>query len=77
MPLPAARRDDRRNSLTIRARLMKACSAKCIPREYREGELNKGESVCLDRCAAKFFDTYTKTNELMQQASEKMMQGAK
>jgi hypothetical protein len=33
---------------------------KCIPKEYREGELNKGEGVCIDRCAAKFFDVQMK-----------------
>jgi import inner membrane translocase subunit TIM10 len=39
---------------------------KCVPREYREGELNKGESVCIDRCASKFFDVQMKISELLQ-----------
>jgi import inner membrane translocase subunit TIM10 len=38
--------------------MIKVCSLKCIPTDYREGELNKGESVCLDRCAAKFFEAH-------------------
>jgi mitochondrial import inner membrane translocase subunit TIM10 len=46
------------------------CTAKCVPRDYREGEINKGESVCLDRCAAKFFDTHMKISEIMQQESQ-------
>ena len=50
--------------------LTKACQKKCIPTEYREGELNKGESVCLDRCAAKFFDVHMKVSELLQQESQ-------
>jgi import inner membrane translocase subunit TIM10 len=40
---------------------------KCIPGDYREGELNKGESVCLDRCVAKFFEVNMKVTEKMQQ----------
>ena len=39
---------------------------KCIPKEYREGEINKGEGVCIDRCAAKFFDVQMKVSELLQ-----------
>jgi len=48
-------------------RLIRSCSSKCIPNDYREGELNKGEGVCLDRCAAKFFDTQMKVSELLQE----------
>lgn len=39
---------------------------KCIPPEYREGDLNKGESVCIDRCVGKFFETNIKVTERMQ-----------
>ncbi|KAI5864736.1 mitochondrial import inner membrane translocase subunit TIM10 [Durotheca rogersii] len=48
-------------------RLTRACAKKCVPNDYREPELNKGESVCLDRCAAKFFDVHLKVSELLQQ----------
>ncbi|KAI1314302.1 mitochondrial import inner membrane translocase subunit TIM10 [Xylaria venustula] len=51
-------------------RLTKACQQKCIPNDYREAELNKGESVCLDRCAAKFFDVHMKVSEQLQQESQ-------
>ena len=44
----------------------KSCTKKCIPPEYREGDLNKGESVCLDRCISKFFDVNLKISEKMQ-----------
>jgi mitochondrial import inner membrane translocase subunit TIM10 len=56
----------------------KVCQAKCIPNDYREGELNKGESVCLDRCVAKFFETHQKIAEMMQdqQAQQQARGGA-
>ncbi|KKK23544.1 hypothetical protein P175DRAFT_0430608 [Aspergillus ochraceoroseus IBT 24754] len=47
-------------------RLTESCTKKCIPADYREGELNKGESVCLDRCVAKFFEVNIKVSEKMQ-----------
>ncbi|PHH91636.1 hypothetical protein CDD83_10922 [Cordyceps sp. RAO-2017] len=51
-------------------RLQKACQQKCVPTDYREAELNKGESVCLDRCTAKFLDTSMKVGEIMQQQGQ-------
>ncbi|CAK7203616.1 protein transporter tim10 [Sporothrix eucalyptigena] len=50
----------------MHARLAKICKAKCVPTDYREAELNKGESVCLDRCAAKFFSVHMSVSEQMQ-----------
>ncbi|KAL1970599.1 hypothetical protein VTN77DRAFT_4243 [Rasamsonia byssochlamydoides] len=47
-------------------RLVQSCTQKCIPPDYREGDLNKGESVCLDRCVAKFFEVNIKISEKMQ-----------
>lgn len=40
--------------------LTQSCYKKCIPPSYQESELNKGESVCLDRCVSKFFDVNNK-----------------
>jgi len=48
------------------SRLTQSCLKKCIPPDYREGDLNKGESVCLDRCVAKFFEVNIKVSEKMQ-----------
>lgn len=45
---------------------METCTKKCIPGDYREADLNKGESVCLDRCVAKFFEVNVKVSEKMQ-----------
>ena len=46
--------------------MMRVCSAKCIDKTYREGELTKGESVCLDRCASKFFEAHQTISEQLQ-----------
>ncbi|KIX00804.1 mitochondrial import inner membrane translocase subunit tim10 [Rhinocladiella mackenziei CBS 650.93] len=48
------------------SRLTQSCLKKCIPADYRESDLNKGESVCLDRCVAKFFEVNIKVSEKMQ-----------
>lgn len=45
-------------------RLVETCYNKCIPNKYLEPELNKGESVCVDRCVGKFFDANTKIGEV-------------
>ncbi len=50
--------------------LTKTCALKCVPTDYRESELNKGESVCLDRCAAKFFDVHMKVSEILQKETQ-------
>jgi len=48
------------------SRLTESCMKKCIPGDYREGDLNKGESVCLDRCVSKYFEVNIKVSEKMQ-----------
>ncbi|PHH60725.1 hypothetical protein CDD81_1307 [Ophiocordyceps australis] len=53
-------------------RLQKTCQKKCVPTDYREGELNKGEAVCLDRCTVKFLDASMKIGEIMQQQGQAM-----
>ncbi|KAK0618170.1 Tim10/DDP family zinc finger-domain-containing protein [Bombardia bombarda] len=50
----------------MHSRMVKICTLKCIDKTYREGELAKGESVCLDRCAAKFFESHQKISEQLQ-----------
>ncbi|KAJ9651848.1 protein transporter tim10 [Neophaeococcomyces mojaviensis] len=47
-------------------RLSQSCLKKCIPADYREPDLNKAESVCIDRCVAKFFEVNMKVSEKMQ-----------
>jgi import inner membrane translocase subunit TIM10 len=41
-------------------RMTRSCHRKCIPPKYRDSELNKGESVCIDRCVAKYLDVHEK-----------------
>lgn len=47
-------------------RLVSSCHAKCINTRYAEGDLNKGESVCIDRCVGKFFEVNKKVGEKLQ-----------
>ncbi|WFD32871.1 protein transporter tim10 [Malassezia sp. CBS 17886] len=50
-------------------RLVDACHTKCISPRYAEADLNKGESVCIDRdnsCVSKFFAVNGKVGEQMQ-----------
>ncbi|KAK9475277.1 putative mitochondrial import inner membrane translocase subunit [Dipodascopsis tothii] len=47
-------------------RLVESCHQKCVPPRYGEGELNKGESVCIDRCVSKYFEVNMKVGEFMQ-----------
>ncbi|KAH0838573.1 Tim10/DDP family zinc finger-domain-containing protein [Lanmaoa asiatica] len=49
-------------------RIVASCHSKCISPRYAEGDLNKGESVCIDRCVAKFFEVNKKVGEKMQSA---------
>ncbi|EGG01821.1 uncharacterized protein MELLADRAFT_38961 [Melampsora larici-populina 98AG31] len=47
-------------------RLVRSCHTKCIGNRYAEPDLNKGESVCVDRCVEKFFNVNAKVGERMQ-----------
>lgn len=47
-------------------RLVDVCHTKCITQKYNEGDLNKGESLCLDRCVAKYFAVHTSVGEVSQ-----------
>ncbi|XP_038654775.1 mitochondrial import inner membrane translocase subunit Tim10 [Scyliorhinus canicula] len=43
---------------SLPSRMTHACHRKCVPPHYKEAELSKGESVCLDRCVAKYLDIH-------------------
>ncbi|MBW0475390.1 hypothetical protein O181_015105 [Austropuccinia psidii MF-1] len=47
-------------------RLVRSCHTKCIGNRYSEADLNKGESICIDRCVDKFFKVNTKVGERIQ-----------
>ncbi|XP_022085855.1 mitochondrial import inner membrane translocase subunit Tim10-like [Acanthaster planci] len=52
-------------------RMTTACQKKCIAPSYGEGDLSKGESVCLDRCVAKYLEVH---DNLGKKLTEKSMQ---
>ncbi|XP_033099503.1 mitochondrial import inner membrane translocase subunit Tim10-B-like [Anneissia japonica] len=39
-------------------RMTSTCQSKCVPSTYHEGDLTKGEAVCLDRCVAKYLEIH-------------------
>ncbi|KAF8078359.1 Tim10/DDP family zinc finger-domain-containing protein [Lyophyllum atratum] len=47
-------------------RMVSSCHNKCISARYAEPDLNKGESVCIDRCVAKFNEVQKKVGEKLQ-----------
>lgn len=52
-------------------RLVSSCWTKCIQPQanshrFAEGDLLKGEAVCIDRCSAKFFEVNKAVGERMQ-----------
>jgi import inner membrane translocase subunit TIM10 len=50
-------------------RMTAACHKKCIPPKYSEAELGKGESVCLDRCIAKYLEVHERIGKKLTQMS--------
>eukprot|EP01134_Creolimax_fragrantissima_P008504 CFRG8504T1 len=52
--------------------MVDTCYKKCIPGAYREGDLTKGEAVCLDRCAAKYIDLSEKIGRQMTEIQNTM-----
>lgn len=42
----------------------RSCHSKCVSPRYAEPDLNKGESVCIDRCVSKFFEVNKKVCRL-------------
>ena len=49
-----------------RDRIVDACHRKCIPPKYGDSELNKGESVCIDRCVVKYLEVHQKVGQKFQ-----------
>ncbi|UJR13352.1 hypothetical protein I4U23_000370 [Adineta vaga] len=39
-------------------RMTTACHKKCVIPRYKDSELSKGESVCIDRCVAKYMEVH-------------------
>ncbi|KAF8735743.1 hypothetical protein AX14_001533 [Amanita brunnescens Koide BX004] len=47
-------------------RMVSSCYAKCISQRFAEGDLNKGENVCIDRCVSKYNEVQKKIGEKLQ-----------
>ena len=50
-------------------RMTSACHKKCVPPKYKDSELAKGESVCLDRCVAKYLEIHERVGRKLTQLS--------
>jgi import inner membrane translocase subunit TIM10 len=50
-------------------RMTNSCYKKCIPPKFKEAELGKGESVCIDRCVAKYLDIHERVGKKLTQLS--------
>ena len=51
------------------------CQKKCIAPTYRDSELTKGESVCIDRCVAKYFDIHDRIGKKLTALTQAQQQG--
>ncbi|KAH9497831.1 translocase of inner membrane 10 [Dermatophagoides farinae] len=58
-------------------RMTRACRLKCIVRKYKDSELSKGESVCIDRCVAKYLDIHDKIGKKLNSLSRMDEEAAK
>jgi len=50
-------------------RMTNACHRKCVAPKYHEAELGKGESVCVDRCVAKYLDIHERVGKKLTELS--------
>nr|CAB3266960.1 Tim10 small zinc finger-like protein [Phallusia mammillata] len=51
-------------------RMTASCHKKCISTKYNEGDLEKGEAVCIDRCVAKYLDIHEQIGKKLTQISQ-------
>ncbi|RWS19989.1 mitochondrial import inner membrane translocase subunit Tim10-like protein [Leptotrombidium deliense] len=58
-------------------RMTSSCHKKCVPPKYREGELTKGESVCIDRCVSKYLDVHERIGKKLTAISMQDEEAAK
>ncbi|KAK9460905.1 uncharacterized protein V1516DRAFT_674456 [Lipomyces oligophaga] len=56
----------------LRRSASEICMQKCIPNYYSEGDLNKGESLCVDRCVVKFLSSVGVLSEEFQRRAQEM-----
>lgn len=62
---------ERHEPMNLLYRIVDSCHSKCIKIENAaNGELTQEDSLCIDNCVAKFFETNTKVGEKMQKMSQ-------
>ncbi|KAF9480458.1 hypothetical protein BDN70DRAFT_774133, partial [Pholiota conissans] len=47
-------------------KMVSSCMTKCVSTRFAEPDLNKGESVCIDRCVSKYNEVQKKVGEKLQ-----------
>ncbi|KAJ1898675.1 protein transporter tim10 [Kickxella alabastrina] len=52
------------------ARLGELCNKKCILQRYSDEDLTKAESVCIDRCVAKYFQVNREVSDKLAKLSQ-------
>ncbi|KAH6917614.1 Tim10/DDP family zinc finger-domain-containing protein [Coprinopsis sp. MPI-PUGE-AT-0042] len=58
-------------------RMVSSCYSKCIGAKFpNDGDLNKGESVCIDKCVGKYNDVQKKVGEKLQARGQANAGGA-
>lgn len=50
--------------------IVDSCQEKCIKLGEGQGDLSQQDSLCIDNCVAKFFETNSKVGEKMQNMSQ-------
>lgn len=55
-------------------RMTNSCHKKCVPPKYHESDLTKGESICIDRCVAKYFDIHDRVGKKLTAISTQQAQ---
>lgn len=58
-------------------RMSSTCQKKCIPPKYKESDLSKGETVCIDRCVAKYMEIHDRIGKKLTAMSQQDEQRVK
>lgn len=51
-------------------KMVDSCHYKCIAQNYKEAEMNKAESVCVDRCSLKYMEMHDDVGRLIAEKSK-------
>ncbi|KCV69901.1 hypothetical protein H696_03368 [Fonticula alba] len=55
-------------------KIISSCHTKCIPTKYSESDLNKAESVCVDRCFSKYMIVQQQIGSKLQELSQNVQE---